>query len=435
MEKDNSNDERREWRSLLVVALLFSLIFQFVIAFANHGEEDVLTFNYVWATDHIQNIFHIYDISSLDYPPLFPVLLRLFNPLLLAFPQTLPVFLIMKFIPITGLALLGVAVARASRKYNSSNIFYFEALVLFSTVFNPVLIFNAAVWGQIDSLLVLLLFLTFFNLLDDHPYLAAIFFAIGCLTKLQFCYFAVPFVAALFIYYKWKIGTRALLTGMTVGVAGWLPFIIGSSDVMLPLKIYLGGSGKYQFMNLQAFNLYGSWTIFGVDSSKASLGFFNGNVINMLVLLISSLCVSIALVLIRKNNRLVSLSLAAYLTLIFIFSMQQHERYQIPVIAFLLLAVLVEFHEQDSIFLIGFSLMTFVNEVFAYYGGYFTEVSPKWFNILFQGFSILNVMLSIAFCVYVVREISISAFNPKSIQGEPDNKDVVMDFVSTVSDR
>ena len=45
---------------ILIFSLVFSGLFQVVLAFSNQGVADVMTFNYVWATTPIDNIFHLY---------------------------------------------------------------------------------------------------------------------------------------------------------------------------------------------------------------------------------------------------------------------------------------------------------------------------------------------------------------------------------------
>lgn len=42
---------------ILIFSLVFSGLFQVVLAFSNQGVADVMTFNYVWATTPIDNIF------------------------------------------------------------------------------------------------------------------------------------------------------------------------------------------------------------------------------------------------------------------------------------------------------------------------------------------------------------------------------------------
>lgn len=384
---------------LFFSALVISMGIQFVLAFANHGDADVLTFNYVWATTPIQSIFHIYDIPSLDYPPLFPVALRLLRPLLLSFPETLPRFLLMKCIPIAGTGLLGFILVKFSKRHNADNLLL-VAFICFFTLLNPAIIFNASIWGQVDVLLILLLVVSFTSLFEGKPYLACLYFAVGCLTKLQFCYFAIPFVIVLFLLFPLAKALKALLACLVIGVTAWLPFILASENIMLPFDVYLGGSGKYQYLNLQALNLYGIWTIFGADSSAKILGLMNGNSINLLVLLIATLLFSFLAFKSKKEPQRIFLALGALINVIFIFSTQQHERYQIPIIGFLILAMIYSERNSDFWMLQFYTVITYINQVFAYYGGYFSEVSPRWFENIFHICAGVNLLVSVFFIIY-----------------------------------
>ena len=103
---------------ILIFSLVFSGLFQVVLAFSNQGVADVMTFNYVWATTPIDNIFHLYSIifnpflihfksiSSIyiQYPEMIP--LHFDQPILLHFPQFIrhcrPVYsqIICKLLPV-----------------------------------------------------------------------------------------------------------------------------------------------------------------------------------------------------------------------------------------------------------------------------------------------------------------------------------------------
>lgn len=54
---------------ILIFSLVFSGLFQVVLAFSNQGVADVMTFNYVWATTPIDNIFHLYRNNYLHVVP------------------------------------------------------------------------------------------------------------------------------------------------------------------------------------------------------------------------------------------------------------------------------------------------------------------------------------------------------------------------------
>lgn len=135
---------------ILIFSLVFSGLFQVVLAFSNQGVADVMTFNYVWATTPIDNIFHLYSIPSLDYPPLVPVLFRLITPVLQYFSASASTFLLMKLFPIAFNLILGIAVyVIVDKKQPLSDMD--KALAVVVATFSPTLLFNAAIWGQFDD--------------------------------------------------------------------------------------------------------------------------------------------------------------------------------------------------------------------------------------------------------------------------------------------
>lgn len=407
---------------ILIFSLVFSGLFQVVLAFSNQGVADVMTFNYVWATTPIDNIFHLYSIPSLDYPPLVPVLFRLITPVLQYFSASASTFLLMKLFPIAFNLILGIAVyVIVDKKQPLSDMD--KALAVVVATFSPTLLFNAAIWGQFDGLLVLLLFLCFYSVSTKRIYWASAFYAIGCLTKLQFCYFIFPFAAIVILFYPLRKIVIATLEGLAIGLLGWLPFMVVSGP-SLPLRIYLGGSGKYPFLNLSAFNTWGIFVRFGVNLQEVDFPFgLDAGKINIAIILICALITAILIAYIKRtvgclDVRILTLLVCLFYNTVFIISTQQHERYQIPVIAFLLIAVCVGNKLPDRLYLLAFTALTFLNEVMAYHAGLISEVSQFWFNTLFKILSFLDVVLSVIFTVYVIKELRASRPSDDDEHGE-----------------
>ena len=65
-----------------------------------------------------------------------------------------------------------------------------------------------------------------------------------------------------------------------------------------------------------------------------------------------------------------------------------------------------------------FIALTFLNEVMAYHAGLISEVSQFWFNTLFKTLSFLDVVLSVIFTVYVIKELRASRPSDDDEHGE-----------------
>ena len=74
------------------------------------------------------------------------------------------------------------------------------------------------------------------------------------------------------------------------------------SGPSLPLRIYLGGSGKYPFLNLSAFNTWGIFVRFGVNLQEVDFPFgLDAGKINIAIILICALITAILIAYIKRT--------------------------------------------------------------------------------------------------------------------------------------
>lgn len=342
----------------------FAVVLRLLIGGCYYNSVDTINYNIPWAQGVGQGLLSAYsNIKNLDYPPLFPLLLYFISGPIQHAVEVQNVFLQMfwiKLIPIIFDGALIILMYVIGRKYNR----LFGIFLATMWALNISAIFNCSFWGQTDSMFMFWIAVMFFSLKNKRPQLACIFFALGCLTKLQMAYLAPILLLELFFYYKSKIAFSALRTGIIVGVLGWLPFIIGSKNIFLPLDIYFGGFGKYNFINLNAFNLYGigsnNWK---PDSAPliGSLTYQQWGTIVSIALLISIVLVYVYLKWKKKHLPTV-LHAAMFMNAIFLFSTKMHERYQIPVVVLSLLSFV--FCQSWKYFYgyLGVTTITFMNQ-------------------------------------------------------------------------
>jgi Gpi18-like mannosyltransferase len=127
-------------------------------------------------------------------------------------------------------------------------------------VFNPAVIFNAAVWGQFDAIYTLFLLLSLILALKSKPELSAVSFAVGVLTKPQ-AIALLPLVA--FLIFK-KSGLKRLLysvVAFTVTIFAVILPMQWSNPITFLSDIYFGAYGGYAYTSINAFN---TWGIFGM---------------------------------------------------------------------------------------------------------------------------------------------------------------------------
>ena len=190
----------------------------------------------------------------------------------------------------------------------------------------PVLIFNSAVWGQIDSYYTLLLVISMYMLLKNNVVAAAFFYALTLLTKPQALLFGPVFLFWVIEKKDWKIFFKAVSTGLITMVVLSLPFSKGLDITWLP-KLYMSTMNGYKYMTLNAFNFYG---LLGFNHIPLeNFGF--GKYINFFVIPATFMLCAYGYFK-QKSNEKLFYNAAVFITVFFTFCTMMHERYIIPVL-------------------------------------------------------------------------------------------------------
>ena len=243
----------------------------------------------------------------------------------------------------------------------------FTATALY--VFNPVMVYDSAVWGQTDAVGAFIMLLGIMALLCWSPEIAASVAVISALLKPQFGIVLMPLIGIVLLrrhlaglstsqtspsisYWIRRHGPIRILTSMVVGAMVFyalvLPFRLNFHTFLDRMADTAGG---YKILSLNAFN---PWALIGTD--KPSIAF--GGVENYssdeisLVGVLTGVMIGTALLgagfilgavrLFRRSDIRSVVLVGAYLSLcFFILPTRVHERYLVPVFAFLsILAVL-----------------------------------------------------------------------------------------------
>lgn len=202
---------------------------------------------------------------------------------------------------------------------------------------SPVVIFDGSVWGQIDGLLTLFLFLSAYFLIEKKNFiLSVLFWSIAFVIKPQ----SIAVLPALFMAiftrkFNWKeILSAGVVGALTIFLLAW-PFFVNNPVFGLPQQILKMGN-YYSYTSVNAFNIW-SWVGFWKPDSATFAG-FSLSVWGTVFLLVS---VIISLFAFRKKLDVKAnyYLLFALLSLcFFLFPTKVHERYLFPFFAFLITA-------------------------------------------------------------------------------------------------
>lgn len=241
--------------------------------------------------------------------------------------------------------------------------------------FCPVLMFVSGAWGQIDSLLALLLLLVIRLLQSDKRILAGAVYGVAILTKPQALMlgpvFAVAFIADIADAEKdWL--KRLLQTVLAVLAAVAALFVLslpfqGTQNWDWLIQKYVTTAGSYHYASIEAFNfgalIGGNWKT--ADMLLLGVPFYIwGN----LFIGISVVYASVLYLFGRKKSPgALYLGGALVVMLIFTFGHYMHERYMLPALLLLLVAYVYYRDRRLLVAFGGMSLTALLNATCAMY--------------------------------------------------------------------
>jgi Gpi18-like mannosyltransferase len=226
-------------------------------------------------------------------------------------------------------------------------------------VFNPAVIFNAAVWGQFDAIYTFFLAFSIILALKSKPELSAVSFAVGILTKPQ-AVALLPLVA--FLIFR-KSGVKRLLFSIAAFTATIFIVILPmqwSNPVTFLSDIYFGAYGGYAFTSVNAFNLWGMFGLWIPDGSWFIVGWAMFGAITAFTLYVVNKRWG-------KSNTEMLVIFAAFMLFFSFFMLPTriHERYLFPAIS--MLALMFPFVKKTRLLYVALTATLLVNVGYVLY--------------------------------------------------------------------
>ena len=386
---------------LLIVGFAFMLRLLIGVGYFNRFD----TYWYRnWAIASQNGLFSLYNNQqiNLDYPPIYLFFLAVtgffYRFVGNAEAHSYVQMLLMKSWPIIFDILAGVAIYFYTKKWGNKAAIFASCLWLFS----PATIFNSAFWGQTDGLMCLCLLLSFW-LLEKHPILASVMFAISGLTKFQCLYFTPVFLYLLFKKYGIKKFIFGILSAALTVIVTFLPFMIATGRPMLFFEVYLNGGNSYPYLTLNAYNFYG---IFGLNWVEETTEFLFGiNYAQLNLVLTVLIFIAVFVLMIISKRKCPFLFSFVLMQSLFLFTTRMHERYQFTVLIFILLATII--YKQKEFFhsFIWLTILVTVNQAVPMFewqnGGSF--LSGMNYTYIMSIVSVINLMVYIYSIYYTVK--------------------------------
>ena len=280
-----------------------------------------------------------------DYPPAYMLVLGVQG--LLAGTLNIPLSslgmeMLIKTVPIAcDIALAAILFAAARRRLGENAALGLAVIA----AMNPALIVTGSCWGQIDSLLCLLLALVLLQAQAGRWQAAIPLFALAVLAKPQAGLLAPLGVVALIKDLagreKARRNGKRIAAGLAAGVGVTLlvvlPFAWGENLPAWLFALYEKTLSGYEYATLSTGNLMfllgGNW----VDVSQPVLGALTYGQLGMALMALSFVA-GIAVYLRGRGRALLFASAAMTLQLVFALGVKMHERYILPALVLLLFA-------------------------------------------------------------------------------------------------
>lgn len=260
-------------------------------------------------------------------------------------------------------------------------------------LFNPAVITNSTLWGQVDGLTSFFSLLTFY-LFENHFYLSAIALAVGTLIKPQIGIISL-IILCLMILKKYNIKKilSYIIVSASTFILGFVPFNNSSNLFNFIISRLTTSLNQYPYTSINAFNI---WEILGSWRSDNGLNLIGGFIVLILFFIFGLKLLK------QKGGEYILLAFT--FTISFLFMTRMHERHLLPVFAPLTIAVAI-----NPVFifaLVGYSFTYIANLYWAW--SWITHNFQDVFgDFLIKILSFVNILL---LSIFFLPQKSISFF-------------------------
>lgn len=350
--KINPGDEAILILTVLCIGLLLRIFSATLIA--GHPF-DINTFKN-WATAAANNLSHFYANSgSSDYPPLYIYVLFLIGKIA-SIPAMSPYFtLLLKLPSMMADIATSYLIYRLARKYLSLEISIM--LTAFYT-FNPAVLINSTIWGQVDSFFTFIVVASIFMLAENKIGLASALFTAAVMMKPQGIIFLPVLFFELIRQKNLKGFLKAIACSLSTAVVIALPFSLNKGALWI-IRLFSSTVAEYPYASVNAFNFF---SLIGANYTKDAstllvLSYHSWGMI--FIVMISAFAWFIY---IKGNSRMFAFAAALLLIVgVFTFSTRMHERYLFPAVALSILAFIYLRDKRLLLLSAGFSATIYIN--------------------------------------------------------------------------
>lgn len=371
-------DKKHQWNKVSIFILLgLAFGIRLIGAAAYKGYDVDMNCFSSWSNMVYQNGLSefYYSDGFTDYPPGYMYILYLLGAIRNTFGFLSENYMILKMPAILCDLATGLFVYKIARKRFEE----IPSIVLASfLLFNPVIILNSAIWGQVDSVFTLAIVLMCYFIIEKKLPYAYFIFAIGILLKPQALIFTPVLIYGIIDQvflenFNWKNFFKQLGLGLLAIFTLYLattPFFLKFENVSFfeavrnsiieVITHYQTTMKSYEFATVNGYNL---WAFFGLNWASQDgtfLGITYSALGNIFIILIVAVATYISFGCKKSKGKYFFIG-AFIVCSMFLFSVRMHERYMYPAIILLLLTFIYEPRKETALLFMGFSAVHFLN--------------------------------------------------------------------------
>ncbi len=404
--------------TVLIIVLIFAFILRLAFSYGTGFSVDVNLFKYWGYTAYDIGVSGLYNQDVfLDYPPGYIYVLYFLNFIRDAFSLKVdgPIFLSMMKLPsMIADIIAAVFIFKIAKKYQGASF----ALILSSFyALAPAVIFNSAVWGQVDGLYALIVVLAIYFAMEDKVEFAAITYGIGIVTKPQVILFGPVLLFYILSKKDFKKFLKAVSIGALVVYLLTLPITKGY-DILAIYDFYMNTFSGYEYFTVNAYNIYMILKL----NWKSLLDFGLSSFINVFgiifILLLSAYHFFTSE---KKEKYFVSANII--IILFFNICTMMHERYIFPTLLITIIIVAITGNKKYFYLFLGMQIFTYLNAAIVY---------SEYAGVLESNYIYYNIcsLILIAFSIYFITLLDFQKL--KNIKVIPELKLAVIVLISTV---
>lgn len=356
-----------------------------------------------WASTASNNLLQVYSVArSADYPPLYMYALFLIGKLASILKLNSYYTLLLKLPSIAADIITSILIYKLSRKKLSLEL---SMMLAAFYIFNPAVLINSTIWGQVDSLFTLIVIAAVYMLSEKKIGTSSALFAAAVMMKPQGIIFLPVLFFELVRQKDIKNFLKAAVIGLSTAFIIILPFSISMGFTWI-FKLYTNTVGEYPYASVNAFNFF---SLIGKNYAKDTTVFLGLSYHNwgmLFIVLITLFCWFINII--GNNVEFASAGALVLIAGVFTFSASMHERYLFPALA---LAILAFIYIRDIRLLVlsaGLSCTIFINTYYVLY-----ETLSGINNVPYGPALIFTSLLNVVLFIYLIKILSNVAISKK----------------------